>query len=429
MNSPTAALACSSLFKAMRARWRTAPSSASLTLSQGLENADFSSSPRRARPRTLHEVKVEFPQEFPDLRCPQCNAPELDPENGSRLIGDYDDGLTHLGKIGHHDFSGYSPVPSQHRAHWEKQCGIGPGEPLRHCYNCGEFFSPLTAKHKYDKEGNPIREGIAGTRIPKMTGCPTCGSHKIAGWMPTDFESARCAECGKVYEPGIDEDQSPRGRFLHINDCLDAFNWGWKRSGIWDKNEYIRSEFVRNQRGVTEATDAQAGAADRQNDYDPMSPEPRFLQMAKAELLRRRDLKCRDCGFVGLPAPGDANCPECGGLMDAPESQITTAAATADQIRANIRQQVLDQQQGLKKQSSTQESVHASVPSHQHDIHLTDLVAHYGFKANGDHYVARNDPENRLYVNSTGKWIHKHHGVHHEGHGHKSLAAHLGRYK
>ena len=481
-----------------------------MTLAQGLENAEFSTSPRRVRPTKLHEnsSKVEFPSEFPNLRCPTCNAPELDPEDGQRLIADYDDGLTHLGRVGKHDFSKYSPVPSRHRQDWERHCGIKPGDPLRHCHNCGEIFSPLTAKHKYDPEGNQIRESTydcpycksfmsareygnakcesCGRRLEDYPGyperrpisvgslreagkgkpCPNCGSYEHDGFLPTDFESVHCSKCGKCYEPGngpmpddhsdtkykIDmsggRDKQTEGRFLTMADAREAFNQAWKASGIPTKEAFIRHEIVQQERdfvrmtgkmdshsrriiygeSLTEEADAQAGVADRQNDYDPNSPEPRFLQMAKAELMRRRDLKCRDCGYVGLPSPGDANCPECGGLMDAPDSQVTSAAATADQIRANIRQQVLDKQQGLKRPGAADESVHASVPSHQHDIHLTDLVNHYGFKANGDHYVASGDSDNRLYVNAHGRWIHLHHGVRHEGHGHKALAAHLQRF-
>src|SRR5262249_2151939 len=123
---------------------------------------------------------------------------------------------------------------------------------------------------------------------------------------------------------------------------------------------------------------------DEISDYDPNSPEPRFLQLAKADLLRRKDLKCRDCGYIGLPASVDKKCPDCGGLMDEPELQMANPSATADQIRQMIRQQIADQQSGKGPKS---ESVHASVPNHQHDIHLTDLVTHYGFKADGDHYT------------------------------------------
>lgn len=251
--------------------------------------------------------------------------------------------------------------------------------------------------------------------------------------MPTDFESAKCEGCGKIYEPKFREDQNLKPGFIRIDDCLDYFNAAWKRSGIQDKQSYIKdvydkqeAEFQRmSRKGLKEEVET----PDNVQDYDPNSPEPRYLQMAKAELIRRQDLKCRDCGFTGLPAQVDGNCPECGGLMDPPQNQMTTAAATADQIRANIRQQALDQQQGLKKNSGTQEeSVHASIPSHEHDIHLSDLVKHYGFRADGDHYVAYNDPKSVVYVESTGRWIHHHHGVHHEGHGHQALSAHMGRY-
>lgn len=89
--------------------------------------------------------------------------------------------------------------------------------------------------------------------------------------------------------------------------------------------------------------DEEPGATVTDSDYDPNSPEPRYLQIAKAQLLRRKDLKCRDCGFMGLPPP-DGMCPECGGIMKAPEEQLDNPQMTTDQIRAAIRQQWNDKQ-------------------------------------------------------------------------------------
>ena len=163
---------------------------------------------------------------------------------------------------------------------------------------------------------------------------------------------------------------------------------------------------------------------DPDSDYDPTSSEPRYLQMAKAAIARRRDMKCQDCGFVGLPASVDGKCPECGGLMEDAVNQPQNASATTDEIRAAIRKQAGQTRENVQ----TRESVHASLPGHNHDIHMTDLLDHYGYKANGNHYVFHKDPSSKLTISSTGHWIHEHHGVKHEGHGHKSLAAHLQRY-
>lgn len=229
--------------------------------------------------------------------------------------------------------------------------------------------------------------------------------------------------------------------FITIADAKAAFEEGFRASGCSTREEYIQKQIIDQERdfvrrtGVVDShsakvlgipqTEAVADVENNELDYNPNSAEPRFLQMAKAELMRRRDLKCRDCGYTGLPASVDGNCPECGGLMDSPSEMPQTPSRTTDEIRAAIRQQVSDQKVGLK----ADESAHASVPSHRHDIHMKDLISHYGFKANGDHYVQSADPESQLFVNTDGAWIHKHHGVHHSGHGHKSLANHLGRYQ
>ena len=107
--------------------------------------------------------------------------------------------------------------------------------------------------------------------------------------------------------------------------------------------------------------------------------------------------------------------------MDPPPDVPSSPAATADQIRNAIRQQVM----GQTKDTFAHESVHASVPGHNHDLHISDLLDHYGYKANGNKYVFHKDQESVITVNSKGAWVHKHHGVHHSGHGHKSLASHL----
>lgn len=71
-------------------------------------------------------------------------------------------------------------------------------------------------------------------------------------------------------------------------------------------------------------------------EYNPDSPEPRYVQMAKHQLLLKKDLRCRDCGFTGLPSP-DKLCPDCGGLMDAPEQQAASGRHTTAEIRDAIR--------------------------------------------------------------------------------------------
>jgi len=279
---------------------------------------------------------------------------------------------------------------------------------------------------------------------PKLrTGCPKCGSHKIAGWMPTDFESAKCEECGKIYEPKVRENQEMESGFLRTDDMLDYFNVAWKKSGILDKKTYIRDCMVKqeidfvNRTGTMDshsrkiiygeslnesAYDTQS-LNDTQPDYDPSSPEPRYLQLAKAELMRRRDLKCRDCGFNGLPAKVDGNCPECGGLMDDPNEKGASAQATADQIRAAIRQQVADQVG--KKQKGPKDD--ANDLKESDDSHMVPLITQYGFRENGDHFVHHADASNRLYVDSSAAWTHDYEGVRHEGCGYKALAAHFGR--
>lgn len=73
-------------------------------------------------------------------------------------------------------------------------------------------------------------------------------------------------------------------------------------------------------------------------DYDPESPEPRYLQMAKAELLRRKDLRCKDCGFMGLPS-ADQKCPDCGGPMEEPQAATAPPAMSTEAIRKAIRAQ------------------------------------------------------------------------------------------
>lgn len=81
-----------------------------------------------------------------------------------------------------------------------------------------------------------------------------------------------------------------------------------------------------------------------EDEYDPESPEPRFLQLAKAEIQRRKDLRCGDCGFLGLPSP-DQKCPNCGGSMESPDVGFDSPTMTADEIRSAIRQQWNTRQQ------------------------------------------------------------------------------------
>lgn len=75
-------------------------------------------------------------------------------------------------------------------------------------------------------------------------------------------------------------------------------------------------------------------------DYDPDSHEPRYLQMAKADLRNRKELRCKDCGYMGLPSP-DQLCPECGGPMETPQGAEAPAdpAMSTEQIRQAIRAQ------------------------------------------------------------------------------------------
>lgn len=152
-------------------------------------------------------------------------------------------------------------------------------------------------------------------------------------------------------------------------------------------------------------------------DFDPNSSEPRFLQMAKAELMRRRDLTCGDCGYVGLPASVDGNCPDCGGLMNTADNVPQSATQTAEQIRTAIRNQA------AKGRTSTRES--APLSDRSSEDHLSSLIEYHGFTPSGDHYVRDGDT---LHVNTSGQWIHRHEKVQHEGHGHKSLGAHLSQY-
>ena len=298
MNSPTVALDASNLFKAMRSRWRTTPASASMTLSQGVENSFAGSGMRVRTPRQLSESVITV-----------------------------DD-----------------------------------------------------ARSAFDE-----------------------------GFRASGFRASGCATKEEYIRKQIEDQERD---FVRM------------RGGKVDSHSSKVLGIPQNE-SLTEATAGDVGTNELDSDYDPNSNEPRYLQMAKAEIMRRRDLRCRDCGYVGLPARVDSNCPDCGGLMDPPGEMAQNASRTATEIRNAIRQQVSDKKVGLK----ADESAHSTVPGHRHDIHMHDLISHYGFKANGDHYVVEADPQSMLYVNSSGAWIHKHHGVHHEGHGHKALGAHLSRHQ
>ena len=82
-------------------------------------------------------------------------------------------------------------------------------------------------------------------------------------------------------------------------------------------------------------------------EYNPDSSEPRYLQMAKAELRRRKDLRCGDCGFMGLPSP-DQKCPDCGGPMEEPQAVQSSPAMSTEEIRKAIRAQWA-QKQGVRE--------------------------------------------------------------------------------
>jgi len=72
--------------------------------------------------------------------------------------------------------------------------------------------------------------------------------------------------------------------------------------------------------------------------------EPRFLKMAKDELRSRKDLRCKDCGFLGLPSP-DMLCPNCGGQMENHQPASFDMAAkkgqeppTSEAVRRAVRE-------------------------------------------------------------------------------------------
>jgi hypothetical protein len=224
-------------------------------------------------------------------------------------------------------------------------------------------------------------------------------------------------------------------KYLRVSDALAAFKAACDEEGL-TPNEYIaKKRREQDEADIRDFGQTQDGRTvlealqDKEDDpeYDPNSPEPRFVQLANAELLSRRDLKCKDCGYVGLPV-ADGNCPDCGGQMSEPTELAQDAAMSTQAIRDQIRQQIANQMSSRSKQTQ-QETVKRAFSTHsEHDMHLHHIITHYGFRSDGDHYVLHGDPDSKLFV-VQGKWIHNHHGVRHEGHGHESLENHLKRQK
>lgn len=135
------------------------------------------------------------------------------------------------------------------------------------------------------------------------------------------------------------EHETWRGRGLSILIDRGGNEWHHMVNGVVKETGSLDDDSLRQY--VGEANDAQSPDMYRTspqsaNDTD----EPRFLRMAKAELARRRDLRCPDCGFMGLPA-GDGQCPNCGGhLQDPREKQnVQDFAEMRRAIIAQVKEQ------------------------------------------------------------------------------------------
>jgi hypothetical protein len=66
--------------------------------------------------------------------------------------------------------------------------------------------------------------------------CPKCGSKKHDGWIPPDFESVHCNNCGKCYEPGNGpqpySEQVITERFFTRAEALQAYYDGVREGSI-----------------------------------------------------------------------------------------------------------------------------------------------------------------------------------------------------
>jgi hypothetical protein len=76
------------------------------------------------------------------------------------------------------------------------------------------------------------------------------------------------------------------------------------------------------------------------------------------------------------------------------------------------------------------EGTQREIPTHvEADIHLSDLMTHYGFRSNGDHYTLKGDDgDHSLRVDPDGTWIHHHPHGKHRGKGIQSLKSHLDQH-
>lgn len=119
--------------------------------------------------------------------------------------------------------------------------------------------------------------------------------------------------------------------------------WHQMMDGVVVQTGSLRDGSLRDFMGrkgqyARESNDAQSPDTHRTSPQSQADTnEPRFMRMAKIELARRRDLKCPDCGYMGLPA-GDGLCPNCGGKLRGPQDDTPNVQDFAEMRRAIIAQ-------------------------------------------------------------------------------------------